>query len=592
MATPIQHTSQFIPTDLGVLERNLAATQQRADSAVHGLLQADAQFGSTIAANQDLKAKQDVIKNFKDRSKEVLQRYGGDPAKASKELAKEVVKAGNDPFWQINKAKQKGIEQVNQMRAQWGSDYLEGRDPSKIAIKDPNTGEYTSPEMFNPIAYNYAKLNQGLDQTFEGYKTQLHESLMKNLGPDGVLTATTIKGITNDKIGEVTELMYRQLKDNAPLANDQQLRDLAKNKAATYVQGEVRSFMGQPGFGVKEEPKYQDLSRSFTEIGAVSDSDTTPVSGIQSDFLEADKKLKELTIKMSGLQYATELGGKLSENDQRNLKAYEEKFDRLQKKRQAVVDKATSEYPIFTYLIEEEGLPISEALGATEKIAKVIQSTGVFSGNHYPRDRETIKPKILRQFTGTAANETFILKDTPKGEVKVNRPGIQTGNMRYKNVAETLSGLEGDIEDIGIDYSKGQIVIDSYEKSVFGRKRGGNIKYRVPFKAIKDQGLKEALTSVSVFTEGYSGKLGPGIFALGASDRPIYISKVEYTGNPEQPFDRFIYKTMGYKPDGTPLVSNEPVTIQDVMKDINNNLFDYFGGEGEYQAPKIKATTE
>lgn len=256
MATPIQHTSQFIPTDLGVLERNLAATQQRADSAVQGLLQADAQFGSTIAANQDLEAKQNVIKNFRARSEEVLQRYGGDPAKASKELAREVVKAGNDPFWQVNKAKQKGIEQANQMRIKMGGDYIEGRDPANLSVKDEE-GNYRSPEDFNPIAYSHGKLSQGLDLDFGGEKTELRDTVMQVVDelPGDMLSSTRIRGVMQGEVDDLADRMYNQLRDKAPLGSEQQLRDLAQNKAQSYVQGSIDNYMQNPEFGARAGAK-------------------------------------------------------------------------------------------------------------------------------------------------------------------------------------------------------------------------------------------------------------------------------------------------------------------------------------------------
>lgn len=255
MATPVGYIEQFIPTDIGVLERGLAATQMRADSAYQGLLQADSQFANVLATNQDAELKNQLLGEFRSNTEKILKKYGMDYAPASKELAREVVNTGNNPFWQLNAAKQRGIDTYNQMKVKMGSDAIDGYNPANTPIYNKQSGQYTSPEEFNPTVYSSSTLSEGLKGTFGPRMGALNETLMQNLGPTGVLTATTIRGITEDQVPKLAAEMYSQLKQEAPLANDAQLRAKANDTALSYVQGQIKTFMSDPEYARRAREK-------------------------------------------------------------------------------------------------------------------------------------------------------------------------------------------------------------------------------------------------------------------------------------------------------------------------------------------------
>jgi len=138
--------------------------------------------------------------------------------------------------------------------------------------------------------------------------------------------------------------------------------------------------------------------------------------------------------------------------------------------------------------------------------------------------------------------------------------------------------------DIGMDFTRGEFVVTD---AVEGE---GHQRFRIPFDAVKNQAVKEALNSVNTFVDAYSGKVGPTTEILGSHSNPKYLTVSDYD-NINNNMVSNVYKIVGSE-DGQYVLSPEPVRIQDAISDVTNNIFDYYGGQGEYQPPKRKKVTQ
>jgi hypothetical protein len=79
MATPIRYVPQVIPTDLGQgLLQEQDRRQGQYDAAFSGMNQAEDQFGQFQVDPSDIAGKNYVLGQFKDKTKAIVDKYGGD----------------------------------------------------------------------------------------------------------------------------------------------------------------------------------------------------------------------------------------------------------------------------------------------------------------------------------------------------------------------------------------------------------------------------------------------------------------------------------------------------------------------------------
>lgn len=142
---PYQYQSTFVPADLGVIQQNLAARQQRYDAA-------NAAWGETKAKlyddpTYDNEAKQEVVKQIEGNFENIYKTYNGDLGAATSDLMQMIAGHRKSDYFRLNKVALEKQKQFEALKQAYGAEGLEFKG-MKPGLRNPD-GSWKKQEDFD-----------------------------------------------------------------------------------------------------------------------------------------------------------------------------------------------------------------------------------------------------------------------------------------------------------------------------------------------------------------------------------------------------------------------------------------------------------
>ncbi len=246
---PIRYVPQVIPTDLGQgLLQEQDRRQGQYDAAFSGMNQAEDQFGQFQVDASDIAGKNYILGQFKDKTKAIVDKHGGDYGAAAKELAREVTKTRSNQFFQLAPQKQKLAEEERRRLQQLGPNAIIRSSVLNKQTFNPETGEYIRPEELTSDIRNRQDYVQMLDKDFAEIRNKVTEGEWGKSKLPGKFERNVTKGISPAEQQQLAERMFTTIKERDPELSDEDAMDIANNQAATYVGGVRTEQQNDPNY--------------------------------------------------------------------------------------------------------------------------------------------------------------------------------------------------------------------------------------------------------------------------------------------------------------------------------------------------------
>jgi hypothetical protein len=219
---PQEYISSFVPLPLDFLEREMGRRQQRFDTGVQSMAQAQDQFGGIEVSQADIKDKAELIdKYFGDIQKEVQDKFGGDYGQAVNLIARRIGAFNQNPTMG---AFSQRLQEENRFRdisarlAAQGKLVTRGDDPFSRPTLDPETGQLSTPDFASDILSrnDYGKyLDSSMVRKLSNNISQ--GALRNSQGNPGMLESEIRKGTNPNSIaGHVTDDVVADFMANNP----------------------------------------------------------------------------------------------------------------------------------------------------------------------------------------------------------------------------------------------------------------------------------------------------------------------------------------------------------------------------------------
>ncbi len=235
-AFTIGYTPQFIQSDIGAIQKRFADMQSQYDTAYQGRLEAEDAFGNIpVVSQSDMALRDEILEEFKNKAQSIVDEYGGDYGAASKRLAKEIIAAKSNPFFQLAARKTQLAEEQRKLASQPGSIVLQ--DVRNINLRDAQ-GNYISPDQlgYNVTTRDYLRKELGL--AYADLAKKVTEGDYQSVkGIPWLLQKAVTKGITEEEVPAVAEAMMGTLKQMHPELSDDIAQSIALEQANQLVMG-------------------------------------------------------------------------------------------------------------------------------------------------------------------------------------------------------------------------------------------------------------------------------------------------------------------------------------------------------------------
>jgi hypothetical protein len=178
-----QYQSFYDPSRVGDFIQSSQRSAQEYDTAYAGALTAQDELAQTLVGMQDIAAKNQILNaSIGDMNKTVEEKFGGDWARAAKDIAAQVTQVRSNPFWNTAKEADRQRKIAEELKIKYGPNAFVFNDPTKIGVMDEQ-GQLRGAEAFTP------------DIVEKGDWTKTARELMAGLTPDA-----NPWGLTRDEI--------------------------------------------------------------------------------------------------------------------------------------------------------------------------------------------------------------------------------------------------------------------------------------------------------------------------------------------------------------------------------------------------------
>lgn len=620
MAKPIRYIPQVIPTDFGNLAiQSMQNRQNQYDTAYSNMIQADDQFGQFQVDPSDIEGKNTILGNFKERTQQIVDKYGGDYAAAAKDLAREVVTARSNPFFQLATYKNQLAEEERRK--------IDTLGPNAIVIKSvSNTpvlgkdNKVVGKEQLQSKIYDKRAIQQDLANAFGRYGAATREEYVGSKLP-GYQTKQTHVGLLPSEVAGKTQEAMQYLKNTYSDVPEQILSDMATNYISSLVGGTKSQELAdrrleQEGQGLQNAINRVNLNikkKQFEALGNPQQppkvntdhlvSGGEPVSGYTGNMLPKLKTHREAVSKFN--KAATDIPRLKQEiaKDEEALKKYKNQSaveyldsrfantaeSRISQLTTAIADKkrklaqARVEYVSAENLIGKEeidryvkaGVPKPEAINLMSKQleAKATSGSATITWNNKADESSTVKH--LADFRGT-----YSVIDNEGKEI------TGTGGL-YKRLVDK----DSKITKIGYNMDSGSMAIQLKVK------KGDNYVNNTIFVPLYDMDSNEAVKNTMTLSNNIRdisrGLQGLGYFVLDpTTGEPEHYQTLDELkkANPAegQRIIEVAYDKTGKKINSqivarqgntlsTRNYNGEPFTVEDFDKEAMVNIGSYFG---------------
>jgi len=251
MATPIQHTSQYIPTNLQAMSAPLERMQSEYDAGFAAPLMFEDQFSQIEVSPENMAGKQAVLGNFQDKIKGIVDQYGGDYGAASRDIARAIAKERQNPFYQLAPQHSQAIKRQQALLDKYGANAFQTQNVPRQFVNEK--GEVQDVNL-DPRVLNQMDLERKLATEFNKQASQTRQGELYSGDTPGLLHRETTRGITQDEVGDVSNQMLQSLYNMDPDlaaaidAGDPRAMQIAQNMAQQMVQGSTISDIKDPNY--------------------------------------------------------------------------------------------------------------------------------------------------------------------------------------------------------------------------------------------------------------------------------------------------------------------------------------------------------
>ena len=165
-----------------------------------------------------------------------------------KDLAREVMKEKQNPFFKIAPERYRLAEEERKIREKLGINYIPGRSVMDAPIRDEN-GNWITQDQLQHKYWDRGQLVNRLQTEFGRIANRIQDgswSISKDV--DGLIVKARTRGITNREVEPLAEVMAQTLINSDPELDPKIAYEIALNEARTYVLGYTTEERQDPGY--------------------------------------------------------------------------------------------------------------------------------------------------------------------------------------------------------------------------------------------------------------------------------------------------------------------------------------------------------
>ncbi len=245
----VRYIPQFIETDLGFYKDILDRREAEYEQAFAMPLEMEDMYANVPTVIDDIETKNEVLNDFKSRVEDIVyKKYSGDYAAARRDIAREVMKEKQNPFFKIAPERYRLAEEERKIREKLGINYIPGRSVMDVPIRDEN-GNWITQDQLQHKYCDRGQLVNNLQTQFSRMASMIRDgkwSISKDI--DGLIEKARTRGITNSEVEPLAEIMAQTLTNSDPELDPAIAYEIALNEARTYVQGYTKEERQDPRY--------------------------------------------------------------------------------------------------------------------------------------------------------------------------------------------------------------------------------------------------------------------------------------------------------------------------------------------------------
>jgi hypothetical protein len=252
MATPIQYIPQPIFNNVGVLQQQLAQDQQRYAQAMANQLAMEDAFAQLQTHVADIPLKNEILSEFQQKVKETVDRYGGDYGAASRDLARLVSQTRQNPFFQLAPERRRLAEEQRKLMLQLGPNAILAKDVTSVPLRDPETGEWISPEDLNYSVLDQRQYEEFLNRRYGVLRNRTTPGeWTRNSQYPWMLERSVYKGILPEEVEDYKAQMSADLAAQHPELPEEYREMIADSYANQLMMGSASERITDPLYAAR-----------------------------------------------------------------------------------------------------------------------------------------------------------------------------------------------------------------------------------------------------------------------------------------------------------------------------------------------------
>jgi hypothetical protein len=307
----IEYRPQFVQSDIGAMQKRFDEMQHSYDQSYAGALAAEDLYSQYETDVTDVALKNEIIGNFRNKVQSIVDKYGGDWGAAAKQLAKEVVKTKQDPFFQLAGRKKQLAEEQRKMIQAYGPDAVVLKDIRNVQLKDKE-GKYIDPSKLESEVLNRAQIKEMMNKELGHLAKDIREgefAVSKKM--PWQMERKIMTGISDAEVMGVAQRGYELIKSQRPDLPDDVAMDIAISEARSYV-GDVRTdFTSNEPWKLAQERAEYDRRRGLetrtTERPPMAQASTQSYFNVTDDAVRV-KQIKSKLVNSEGKPLAAAFG--------------------------------------------------------------------------------------------------------------------------------------------------------------------------------------------------------------------------------------------------------------------------------------------
>ena len=245
----VRYVPQFIETDLGFYKDILDRREAEYEQAFAMPLEIEDMYANLPTIIDDIETKNEVLNDFKSRVEDIVyKKYSGDYAAARRDLAREVMKEKQNPFFKIAPERYRLAEEERKIREQLGINYIPGRSVLDVPIRDEN-GNWITQDQLQHKYWDRGQLVNRLQTEFSRMASMVRDGRWHaSEDVNGLIEKATTRGITQSEVEPLAKIMAQTLTNSDPELDPAIAYEIALNEANTYVLGYTKDARQDPGY--------------------------------------------------------------------------------------------------------------------------------------------------------------------------------------------------------------------------------------------------------------------------------------------------------------------------------------------------------